>query len=92
MTKFIIGTISGIDRPNTPATRGNLALIRKIAGIDAERLNKTRAEILSCTPEAVHKYADLFRKIYKNNVIIAVGNDKEIKKNAELFSTVRTLV
>ena len=49
MTKYIIGTISNIDQPMTPATKGDRSMNLYMNHVSAEMIRKEREEILRPT-------------------------------------------
>ncbi len=55
--KVIIGTVADVDRPMHPATRGRVALDRKLAGVADEDRQRFRAELLALDPAALRQAA-----------------------------------
>lgn len=85
MTKYIIGTISEMDALLTTWEKAQLYDEFYIRKISREDVQKERNEILSTTAEDIRGFADMMDDIAKENNICVLGNEKEIRKNSELF-------
>ena len=81
MTKYIIGTISNIDQPMTPATKGersmNLYMIRE-----------ERSQILDATQDDIRALYRVVEAVLKADQLCVVGSEDKIEENKELFKTV----
>lgn len=91
MTKYIIGTISELDTPLTPALKGSRMLNAYFCGITFEELQKERDEILTATPEKLRELAPLVRAILSDNAICVIGNEQKIRKDQDLFGEIKML-
>lgn len=91
MTKYIIGTISGIDTPRTPRTKGMVSMGFYLAGVTMEDIQRQRDEIINVTMEDIQNLADIVRAIMDNGNICVIGNEKKIEENRDLFREVKTL-
>ena len=91
MLKYIIGTISDMDIPLTPAMAGARSLSAYLTGITEERILKEREEVLSCTVADIRKLADYIQAILDENAICVLGNEGLMKKEEELFYTLEPL-
>lgn len=91
MTKYIIGTISGIDRPMTPASKGDRSMNLYMNRVSAEMIQKERMEILNATQEDIQKLADSVEAVLKCNQLCVIGNEEKIEAQKELFGEVRDL-
>ena len=87
LTKYIIGTFSGYERPMSPAGRASRSFDAWITGRTYEDVVKEREEMLSITEEQFRAAADLFDKICAQGYFCAVGNEKTLRDNADLFGT-----
>ncbi|WP_353948595.1 insulinase family protein [Sporolactobacillus sp. Y61] len=87
MTKYIIGTISGLDSPLTPGTKGELSDERYFAHVSDEDVQRIREEVLSTRPEDIRQCAGLLKAVTKENHICVFGGASKIKENKELFNT-----
>ncbi|MFV0343643.1 MAG: insulinase family protein [Anaerocolumna sp.] len=92
MTKYIIGTISGIDTPRTPKTKGNVSMGAYMSDTTMEDVQKQRDEILNVTPEDIRKLADLVSAIMAGGNICVIGNENKIEQNKDMFLEVKNLV
>ncbi len=88
MTRYIIGTISSIDRPTTASQRGSKAFNNFFTKETKSELEAERNAILSTTPEDIKSYSDMVKDILAQNIICVYGNDQKIKSNKKLFKTI----
>ena len=86
MTKYIIGTISELDTPQTPVMKGEHAVLNYISGITKEDMKRERIEILNTKEADIRKYSELFDKAMKENYLCVLGNQEKIKENEKLFN------
>lgn len=91
MTKFIIGTISGMETPLTPVARGARSLRAYLSGLDYSTLVKEREEVLSAQPEDIRKTAALLRSVVAQNNLCVVGSESRLEKEKDLFYEVKPL-
>ncbi len=92
MTKNIIGTISTLDTPLTPQTKGIRSLSFYLAGITEEDLRRERDEIRNATNEDIRKLADLIQSILEADHICVIGNETRVEENRALFKCVKNLM
>ena len=92
MTKYIIGTINGMDVPLTPALLGSISLRSYLGGVTQEMMQRTRDEILSVTPEDIRSLSDAVRAVLSDDCFCVVGGEAEIKKHSGEFLNVETLL
>lgn len=92
MTKYIIGTISGIDMPLTPVLKGDLATSAYITNTTEELIQQQRDEILSTTQEDIRALADLVEACMKENAICVLGSSAKVNEAKEVFKTVTTII
>ena len=85
MTKYIIGTISDLDTPLTPAAAGNRSMSAWLTHATMEDLQKTRDQILDATPEDIRALAVGIRELLQPQSLCAIGNENRIEKEKELF-------
>ena len=86
MTKYIIGTMSGVDSPMTPRLLGNNAQRMYFRGITYEDRQKRRQQLLHTTVEDIRNLAPAIEACMKQNNLCVFGNASVIKANAELFA------
>ena len=53
MTKYVIGTISGLDTPLNPKAKGRRGLTAYLTGLTEEMLKQERAQIIHVTQEDI---------------------------------------
>jgi Zn-dependent M16 (insulinase) family peptidase len=87
MTKYIIGTISNLDMPLTPSSKGEKALGMYMRGITKEDRQRERDEVLSTNVDSIKEYANLIGDIMNKDFICVVGDEKKIKANKDEFKT-----
>ena len=85
MTKYIIGTISNLDMPLTPASKGEKALGMYMRGITKEDRQRERDEVLDTNVETIKEYNKLIEDIMKKDFICVVGDEKKIKADKDVF-------
>lgn len=85
MTKYIIGTISNLDMPLTPASKGEKALGMYMRGITKEDRQRERDEVLATNVETIKEYNKLIEDIMKKDFICVVGDEKKIKADKDVF-------
>ncbi len=85
MTRFIIGTISGMDDPQTPSQRGASAVARHFTKLTQETLQKERDAVLSTTVGDIRAYESMVAAIIKNSPVCVYGNEEKLKENKALF-------
>ncbi|MDR5659610.1 insulinase family protein [Serpentinicella sp. ANB-PHB4] len=86
MTKYIIGTISKIDAPLSPAAKGERAVAYYISGITENDLKKERTEILNTNEKDIQELSELVKAAMKQNNFCALGNENKIKQQESVFS------
>jgi len=91
MTKYIIGTISNIDQPMTPATKGDRSMNLYMNHVSAEMIKKEREQILTANQEDIRALAGVARAVLANDQICVIGNEAKIEEEKELFMTVENL-
>ncbi|MGM0504455.1 MAG: insulinase family protein [Bacteroidota bacterium] len=85
MTRFIIGTISNIDRPTTASQRGSIAINNYFTQKTKAGMEKERNAILNTTAEDIRSYEQMVRDIMEQDIICVFGNDQKIKDHKDLF-------
>lgn len=91
MTRFIIGTIAGLDQPKTASQKGVAAMTYHLESITPEILRREREEILSATASDIRYYAGLTRDILHQNRYAVYGNETLLLQNASLFDRLLTI-
>ncbi len=89
MDKYIIGTLSKIDKPLTPALKGQIAAEFSLNNITYADRQKSRNEILTARQEDIRALAKLVADCMNQNYLCVFGNEEILKANAQLFGEVR---
>lgn len=88
LTKYIIGTISDFDQPETPSVKGANADRCYFSNINNEYMQTNRNEILATQLEDIRKLADVVEGVMDQNRYCVFGSEGKIKENLDLFQTV----
>ena len=91
MTKYIIGTISGMDTPLTPSQRGLRGLNCYLSKISYEDIQTIRNEVIDATVEDVRALAAPVEAAMSQEYICVVGNETAIEANKDLFDNIESL-
>lgn len=92
MTQYIIGAVSALDMPLTPAAKGVYSLSGYMTGLSFEKVQKERDELLAADAEAIRKLAAHIRAFMEDECLCVVGNEEKIKKQEALFKSVEYLI
>lgn len=85
VTQFIIGAVSDLDTPMTPATRGAYSLGGYLTGLTLEQLQKERDELLATTGEEIRSLHQYVQAFMEEDCLCVVGNGEKIKESQKLF-------
>lgn len=91
VTQFIIGAVSELDTPMTPATKGLYSLGGYLTGLSMERVQKERDELLSVTAEEIRELYRYVEAFMEDDCLCVVGNGEKIKESKDLFMNVDQL-
>ncbi len=91
VTQFIIGAISELDTPMTPATRGIYSLGGYMTGLSMERVQRERDELLAVTKEELQGLCRYVRAFMEDECLCVVGNGEKIKEDEGMFLQVEQL-
>ena len=91
MTKYVIGTMSGVDTPLTPAGKGSRDMQAYLADLDQEELQRIRTATIDCTQEDIRNLAPYIRRALSEGNICVIGNEQKIEEEKELFHSTRNL-
>ncbi|MDF2543245.1 MAG: hypA [Herbinix sp.] len=92
MTKYIIGTISGVDTPLTPQGKGRRSLSAFLSGLTMEELELERDQILNVTQEDIRALDGIIKSITDAGNICVIGNESKVEENRDLFLEVKNLL
>ena len=91
MTRYIIGTISNLDKPRTPSQKGAIAMQYYFERTTLEMLQKERQQVLETTPADIRSMAKMVEDVLSQNIYCIYGNETKIKENKSLFSDILTI-
>ena len=91
MTKYVIGTISNIDRPMNPAAKGDRSMSLYMNHVTEEMIKEERMEILSAQQEDIRKLADVVAAVLEAEQLCVIGGEEKIEEQKKLFKEVKTL-
>ncbi len=88
MTKYIIGTMSNIDQPLTPAAKGERSMNLYMNKVSADMIREERNQILDATQEDIRSLSRVAEAILKAGQICVIGSEEKIEEDRELFDTI----
>ena len=91
VTQFIIGAVSELDTPMTPATRGVYSRGGYLTGVSMEQVQKERDELLATTGEQIRELYKYVQAFMEFDCLCVVGNGEKMKENRGLFMQVDQL-
>ena len=91
MTKYVIGTISGLDTPLNPSDKGARALSAYLSHVSNEMLQKERDQVLDAQAEDIRKLAGIVSAVLKTGSFCTIGNEEKIENCKELFGEIKNL-
>lgn len=91
MTKYIIGTISGMDTPMNPSAKGARSMTAYLQGMTEEEIQKERDEVLGATAEDIRGFKDMIAAVLSDEAVCVIGNEDKLQNEKEMFLTVESL-
>ena len=91
MTKYIIGTISNIDQPMTPALKGERSMNLYMNHVTAQMIEEERAQILDANEEDIRALAEVVEAVLGSNQICVIGSEEKIEEQKSLFKETKSL-
>lgn len=91
MTKFIIGTISNMDQPMTPSTKGDRSMNLYMNHVTEEMIRTERQQVLHATQQDIRNLADIVEKVIAADQICTIGNEEKVEQDKEVFTEVKAL-
>ncbi len=91
MTRYIIGTVSNLDYPLTPADKGEMSFRWYFEGVTQQEVQGDRDAVLSTTAADIRGMSGEIAKVLDQQVYCVYGNDTKIKENKSLFKKLVTL-
>ena len=91
MTKYVIGTMSGVDVPLTNAMHLDRATTIYRMGLTLEESQKIRDQILDVTVEDIRALAPVVKDVLADNYFCVVGSQNKITENKTIFSSIKNV-
>ena len=88
MTKYIIGTMSNIDQPMTPAIKGERSMNLYMNRVSEEMIQTERCQILEAQQEDIRKLAPVVEAVLRADPICVIGGEEKIEEDRELFQNI----
>lgn len=86
MTRYIIGTVAGMDQPLTASAKGSQAVSNFFRKHTAADLQSDRDAVLATRPEDISGFAGLVKDVLDQNVYCVYGNEDRLKSEKNLFT------
>ncbi len=87
-TRFIIGTIAGMDRPLTVVQQGEQAFSNFFTQKTQAEVQKERDAVLQATPADIKGYAKMIADVMAKNNICVYGNKDKVSASKDIFGKV----
>ena len=91
MTKYIIGTMSNLDRPMTPAMKGDRSMNLYMCKISPDMIREERNQILDASEQDIRALADIVKAVLDDNLLCVIGSEDKIEEQKDLFKEVRSI-
>lgn len=91
MNKFVIGTISNIDRPMNPAAKGNRSMNLYMNHVTEEMIRNEREQILNADQKSIQALAEVVQAMLDADQICVIGSEEKIEEHKDMFMEVKTL-
>ena len=98
MNKFIIGTMSSLDRPMNPADRpmnpaakGARSMNLYMNRVSEEMIRSERGQILDAQQDDIRALADVVKAMLDQNLLCVIGSEEKIEEQKDMFLEVKTL-
>jgi presequence protease len=91
MTRYIIGTIAGLDNPLTPSQKGDVALRYYLEKSKPEDVQRERDEVINTTLGDIKAMKKMIADVLNQKVICVYGNEEKIQSQKELFGKIEKI-
>lgn len=91
LTKYVIGTVSMLDRPMNVRDEGACAFNYYYLGVTPEWLQKMWTDTLQVSEEKLREQADVLEAVLSEGHIACFGSEAALKQEADLFDSVKGL-
>ena len=91
MNKYIIGTMSNIDRPMTPVIKGERSMNLYMNHVEEDMIREERMQILNATQEDIRATASVVKAVLDAGQLCVIGGEDKIEEQKEMFKEVKPL-
>ena len=92
MTKYVIGTFSGLDTPLTPSGFGLASMRDYLRGVTDEMRQAFRDEVLGTTAADIRSLAGVLKALAEDSCLCVVGGETAVGEEKDLFDKVEVLL
>ncbi|WP_161879213.1 insulinase family protein [Alkalibacterium sp. MB6] len=91
LVKYIIGTLSPLEQPQSAISKGVTAFGRLQRGLTSQDIVRLKEEILAVEANDLNTLADQYREVLEESTITVIGNKSQIEKEKDLFDEIYDL-
>ena len=91
MTKYIIGTISDMDIPMNPSTKGDRSMAAYLQNISYEEIQKERDQVIHATQEDIRNLKDMIASVLDEKNLCVIGNEETLQAHEDMFDNLKHL-
>ncbi|MCX6122640.1 MAG: insulinase family protein [Ignavibacteriales bacterium] len=91
MTRYIIGTIAGLDHPLTPSQKGDVAVRYYLEKSKPEDQQHERDEVIGTTLSDIKAMRKMVADVLAQKVICVYGNEEKVKAQKDLFGKIEQI-
>ncbi len=88
MTKYIIGTMSNIDQPMTPVTKGERSMHLYMNKVTADMIREERSQILDAAQDDIRALSRVAEAVLKADQFCVIGSEDKIEECRDMFGAV----
>ena len=88
MTKYIIGTMSNIDQPMTPVTKGERSMHLYMNKVTADMIREERSQILDAAQDDIRALSRVAEAVLKAGQFCVIGSEDKIEECRDMFGAV----
>ncbi len=92
ITQFVIGAVSDMDTPKTPATKGAYGLTAYLCHTGMNEIQKHREELISTDEKKIRSLAAYIDAFMEDDCLCVVGEGNKLMENKELFGKLEQLI
>ncbi len=92
MRKYIIGTISEMDTPMSPAALGQLSFQAWMMNLTEEDMQRERMEVLEANQDSIRALAPYIRAILSDSNICVIGGEDKINAEKDCLDIVKPMI